>query len=407
MVTNLFTNDGGVEGAIGVNLISGDFIIFKAKAIILAMGGAGQIYPVTTNPSDITGDGFALAYRVGAELINMEMVQFFPCGLVQPELRKGLLVLEPGEVEDGRLYNTQKERFMQKYDPDKMEKTTRDKLSRAIYTEILEGKGTKNGGVFMDLTNNSQEEFIKRKDEIDRVKSLTGVDLTKEFLEISPTVHHFMGGVRIDEECKTTMSGLFSAGENAAGVHGANRISGNALAETQVFGARSGKYAAEYALERKEEIKLNRDKIREEKKRMERFLKKEGTISIYEFRKRIKEVMWKYVAIIRRKEDLEKAVRELNLLREKLSKIKISSGSKCYNQEWIECLEAENMLDTATMVAKSALLREESRGAHYREDYPDGNDKKWLKHTVAKQEEGKMIMRSSPVDLTKIKVKEG
>jgi fumarate reductase (CoM/CoB) subunit A len=296
---------------------------------------------------------------------------------------------------------------MQKYDPDKMEKTTRDKLSRAIYTEILEGKGTKNGGVFMDLTNNSQEEFIKRKDEIDRVKSLTGVDLTKEFLEISPTVHHFMGGVRIDEECKTTMSGLFSAGENAAGVHGANRISGNALAETQVFGARSGKYAAEYALERKEEIKLNRDKIREEKKRMERFLKKEGTISIYEFRKRIKEVMWKYVAIIRRKEDLEKAVRELNLLREKLSKIKISSESKCYNQEWIECLEAENMLDTATMVAKSALLREESRGAHYREDYPDGNDKKWLKHTVAKQEEGKMIMRSSPVDLTKIKVKEG
>ena len=406
MVTNLFTNDDGVEGAIGVNLISGDFIIFKAKAIILATGGAGQIYPVTTNPSDITGDGFALAYRVGAELINMEMVQFFPCGLVQPELRKGLLVLEPGEVEDGRLYNTQKERFMQKYDPDKMEKTTRDKLSRAIYTEILAGKGTKNGGVFMDLTNNSQEEFIKRKDEIDRVKSLTGVDLTKEFLEISPTVHHFMGGVRIDEECKTTRSGLFSAGENAAGIHGANRISGNALAETQVFGARSGKYAAEYALERKEEIKLNRDKIREEKKRMERFLKKEGTISIYEFRKRIKEVMWKYVAIIRRKEDLEKAVRELNLLREKLSKIKISSESKCYNQEWIECLEAENMLDTATMVAKSALLREESRGAHYREDYPDRNDEKWLKHTVAKQEEGKMIMRSSPVDLTKIKIKE-
>jgi len=406
MITNLLTDDGKVVGAVGVNLIRGDFIVFKAKAIVLAMGGAGQIYPVTTNPSDITGDGYALAYRAGAELINMEMVQFFPCGLVQPELRKGLLVLEPGEVEDGRLYNTQEERFMQKYDPQKMEKTTRDKLSRAIYTEILEGRGTENGGVFMDLTKNPQEEFIRRKDEIDRTKSLTGVDLTKEPLEISPTVHHFMGGVRINEECKATVPGLFSAGENAAGVHGANRISGNALAETQVFGARSGRYAAEYAL-RVNEVNLDKDKIKEEKNRVKRLLKKEGTISIYKFRKKIKEIMWECVAIIRRKEDLEKAVKELNLLREKLSDIKISSESKYYNQEWIECIEAENMLDTATIVAKSALLRDESRGAHYREDYPQRDDKKWLKHTVAKQEEGRMIIESSPVDLSKMKVTEG
>lgn len=406
MITNLLTDDGEIEGAIGVNLIRGDFIIFKAKAVVLAMGGAGQIYPVTTNPSDITGDGYALAYRAGAELINMEMVQFFPCGLVQPELRKGLLVMEPGEVEDGRLYNTRKERFIQKYDPDRMEKTTRDKLSRAIYTEILEGRGTKNGGVFMDLTNNSKEEFINKKEEIDRVKSLTGINLITELLEVSPTVHHFMGGVRINEKCKATVAGLFSAGENAAGVHGANRISGNALAETQVFGARSGKYAAEYALSSEEEIILKRDIIREEKKRIERFLKNEGTISICEFRKRIREIMWKYVAIIRRKEDLEKAINGLNLLRGKLSEIKICSESKYYNQELIECLEAENMLDTATIVVNSALLRDESRGAHYREDYPGRNDKKWLKHTVAKQEKGRMIMTSSPVDLTKIKVTE-
>jgi len=403
MITNLLTDDGRVVGAIGVDLSRGDFIIFEAKAVILATGGAGQIYPMTTNPSDVTGDGYALAYRVGAELIDMEMVQFFPCGLVQPELRKGLLVLEPGEVEEGRLYNSRGERFMQKYDHEKMEKTTRDKLSRAIYTEILEGRGTENGGVFMDLTKSPQEEFIKRKDEIDRIKALTGVDLTKEPLEVSPTVHHFMGGVRIDEECRTTVPGLFCAGETSGGVHGANRISGNALAETQVFGARSGRYAAEYA-SRVDEIKLNKDKIEEEKTRVKRFLKKEGKISIYKFRRKVKEIMWKYVAIIRRKEDLERAVKELGLLREELSKIGISSESRCYNQQWIECIEAENMLDVATIVAKSALLREESRGAHYREDYPQTDNKKWLKHTVVKKEQGRMITGTSPVDLSKIKV---
>lgn len=406
LVTNLLISEGRVVGAVGVDLTRGEIVVFKAKATVLAMGGLGQVYPVTTNPSDITGDGYALAYRAGAQLIDMEMVQFFPCGLVQPELRKGLLVLEPGEVEDGRLYNARGERFMERYDPEKMEKTTRDKLSQAIYTEILEGRGTENGGVFMDITHNSEQEFKNKKEEINRVKALTGVDLTSEHLEVSPTVHHCMGGVRINTKCEATLPGLFVAGENEGGVHGANRISGNALAETQVFGARSGRYAAEYAVDQNP-VKLNKKHLREEEKRIKMFLRKEGSIPIHEFRKKIKDVMWKHVAIIRKKQDLERAIEELNLLKKKLPQVIISSNRKYCNQQWIECLEAENMLDVATIVATSALLREESRGAHYREDYPERDDEKWLKHTVAYQKKRELEVATSGVDVSKIKITEG
>jgi len=403
LITSLLTENQRVVGATAVDMRRGDFLFFKAKSVVLAMGGAGQIYPTTSNPSDITGDGYALAFRAGAQLIDMEMVQFFPCGLTRPELRKGLLVLEPGEVEEGRLYNRLGERFMEKCDPEKVEKTTRDKLSRAIYTEIAAGRGSPDGGVLMDFSCVPQQELIKRKDEIDRIRDLTGVDLRKEPLEVAPTVHHFMGGVKINEECQSTIRGLFAAGENAGGVHGANRLSGNALAETQVFGARAGKYAARYALERSE-IRLEPLRIDEEEKRVFGLLNLKGSVSPSRFKDKVRDILWRYVAIIRNGKDLKRAKSELSSLREELGGLKLSSSSKCYNQEWAEYIEAENMLDVATLVTESALLREESRGAHFREDYPERDDEGWLKHTVAQRCNGKLNLRREPVKLTRIKV---
>ena len=403
LITGLIVENQKVIGAAAVDIRRGDFLFFKAKSVVLAMGGAGQIYPTTSNPSDITGDGYALAYRAGAQLIDMEMVQFFPCGLTRPELRRGLLVLEPGEVEEGRLYNRLGERFMERYDPEKMEKTTRDKLSRAIYTEIAAGRGGPDGGVLMDFSYVPQEELIKRKDEIDRIRELTGADLRKEPLEVAPTVHHFMGGVKIDKECQSTIQGLFAAGENAGGVHGANRLSGNALAETQVFGAQAGKYAATYALERSE-AKLNPARIAKEEKRVFGLLGLNGSVSPSHLKDRVRDILWRYVAIIRNGKDLERAKSELASLREGLTDLKLSSSSKCYNQEWAECTEAENMLDVATVVTECALLREESRGAHFREDYPERDDENWLKHTVAEGCDGKLNLNAEPVRLTRIRM---
>ncbi len=403
LITSLVTEDQEVVGATGLDIRRGDFLFFRAKSIVLALGGAGQIYPTTSNPSDITGDGYALAYRAGAKLIDMEMVQFFPCGLTKPYLRKGLLVLEPGEVEEGRLYNRLGERFMEKYDPEKMEKTTRDKLSQAIYQEISSGRGSPDGGVLMDFSCVPQEELTKRRDEIDRIRKLTGVDIREQPLEVAPTVHHFMGGVKIDEECQSTVRGLFAAGENAGGVHGANRLSGNALAETQVFGARAGECAAKFAL-KKSGTSLNPTRVDQEEKRVLALLELNGSLSPSRFKDEIRHVLWKYVAIIRNGRDLERAKTELSSLRERLSDLKLSSSSTHYNHEWTECIEAENMLDVATLVTELALLRKESRGAHFREDYPERNDEYWLKHTVAERRNGKLTVSLDPVRLTRMKM---
>ena len=403
LIFSLVTEDQKVVGAAGLDIRRGDFLFFRAKSIVLALGGAGQIYPTTSNPSDITGDGYALAYRAGAKLMDMEMVQFFPCGLTKPHLRKGLLVLEPGEVEEGRLYNRLGERFMEKYDPEKMEKTTRDKLSQAIYKEISGGRGSPDGGVLMDFSCVPQEELTKRRDEIDRIRELTGVDLREQPLEVAPTVHHFMGGVKIDEECQSTVRGLFAAGENAGGVHGANRLSGNALAETQVFGARAGECAAKFAL-KASGTSLNSSRVDQEEKRVLGLLNLNGSLSPSRFKDEIRHILWKYVAIIRNGRDLERAKTELSSLRERLCDLKLSSSSTHYNHEWTECIEAENMLDVATLVTELALLRKESRGAHFREDYPERNDEYWLKHTVAERRNGKLTLSLDPVRLTRMKM---
>ncbi len=378
MITSLIMDDSEdkVLGAFGLSLKDSDFLIFRAKSTILATGGAGQLYPVTSNTLQKGGDGFSLAYHAGADLLDMEQVQFHPTGMIYPESRKGVLVTEAVRGEGGILYNTAGERFMEKYDP-RGELATRDVVSRAIYNEIREGRGTENGGVYLDVTH-LPEDLIEEKLETMLQQFLDiDVDIRKEPMEVAPTAHHFMGGVRINEWCETSIKNLYAAGEVTGGVHGANRLGGNALADTQVFGRRAGIAAAKNAI--RNESRLNRAFISTEEERI-LSLFKEGDLYPHEIKRELRKTMWDNVAIIRNENGLKSAMAKINQLKGMLGNMNVQDGSG-YNKNLQDALEVEKMLDIASMVTRSALVRCESRGSHYREDYPNTDDN-WRKSIV-------------------------
>lgn len=378
MITALIMDESNqnVLGACGLSLKDSSFLIFKAKSVILGSGGAGWIYPVTSNTLQKTGDGFAAAYDAGADLLDMEQVQFHPTGMVHPESRKGVLVTEAVRGEGGILLNSEGERFMEKYDPRK-ELATRDVVARAIYNEIREGRGTEKGGVYLDVTH-LPAEVIEEKLETMLAQFLdVGVDIRKEPMEVAPTAHHFMGGVRINENGETTVGNLFAAGEVTGGVHGANRLGGNALADTQVFGKRAGESAAKNALEG--ELLSNDAFVDAEEARISGLIKI-GDVYPFEIKKELQEVMWKDVAIIRNEEDLETALKRIDELKVMAKDMRVPGGLG-FNKDLQDALEVTIMLEVAELVAKSALLRQESRGSHYREDYPETRDE-WKKSIV-------------------------
>ncbi|ENN95922.1 succinate dehydrogenase flavoprotein subunit [Methanocaldococcus villosus KIN24-T80] len=360
MAIKLIVEDNRCYGAVFLDLISGNIFPIFAKATILATGGAGNIYKITSNAKQKTGDGFALAYDEGASLIDMEMVQFHPTGIVG----KGILVTEAVRGEGGRLYNKFGERFMERYD-ERLELATRDVVARAIYREIIEGRGV-NGGVYLDVTH-LPKDVIERKLETTFKQFLRfGIDIRKEPMIVSPTAHHFMGGIKINERCETDISGLYACGEVAGGIHGANRLGGNALADTQVFGAIAGKEASKYAENCEIEV-FDVD-----------ISYPSGDINPMELIDRLREIMWKYVSLIRNKEGLEKAKSEINEIGKYLDEI--NTSSPLYLQKYFEL---KNMITVSKLVIDSALYRKESRGAHYREDYPETKDE-WRGNIIIK-----------------------
>jgi len=378
MVTAFIMDESNhnVLGACGLSLKDSKFLVFKAKSVILGSGGAGWVYPVTSNTLQKTGDGFAAAYNAGADLLDMEQVQFHPTGMVHPESRKGVLVTEAVRGEGGILLNSKGERFMEKYDPRK-ELATRDVVARAIYNEIREGRGTEKGGVYLDVTH-LPAEVIEEKLETMLAQFLdVGVDIRKEPMEVAPTAHHFMGGVMINENGGTTVGNLFAAGEVAGGVHGANRLGGNALADTQVFGKRAGESAAKNALE--SDLLSNDEFVDAEEARISGLIKI-GDVYPFEIKKELQEVMWRDVAIIRNEEDLETALKRIDELKEMSKDMRVPGGLG-FNKDLQDALEVIIMLEVAELVAKAALLRQESRGSHYREDYPETRDE-WKKSIV-------------------------
>lgn len=378
MITSLILDESGnsVIGACGLSLKDSKFMIFKAKSVIMGSGGAGWLYPVTSNTLQKTGDGYSLAYDAGADLLDMEQVQFHPTGMIYPESRKGVLVTEAVRGEGGKLINAEDEMFMKNYDP-RGELATRDIVARAIYNEIREGRGTKKGGVYLDVTHLPDEVIEEKLETMLLQFQDVGVDIRNEAMEVAPTAHHFMGGIRINENGETTVKNLYAAGEAAGGVHGANRLGGNALADTQVFGKRAGEAAAKNAINN--EIESNDKFVDAEKERILKLFK-DGDIYPFEIKKELEELMWKNVAIIRNEDGLKDALMRINELKSMLKDMKVLDITS-YNKDLLDALEIIKMLDVAELVTKSAILRRESRGAHYREDFPETKDL-WKKSIV-------------------------
>ena len=378
MITSLLMdkNNKRVIGACGVSLKTSKMIIFKAKSTIIASGGAGWLYPVTSNAIQKTGDGYGLAYDAGADLLDMEQIQFHPTGMLYPESRKGVLVTEAVRGEGGKLFNVDMERFMKNYD-ERGELATRDVVARAIYNEIREGRGTENGGVYLDVTH-LPNDLIEEKLETMLLQFMdVGVDIREEAMEVAPTAHHFMGGIKIKPNGETTVENLFAAGEASGGIHGANRLGGNALADTQVFGKRAGDAAAENALS--SEFEYNEDQVNSEDQRIQDIFK-EGNIYPHQIKKELMEIMWANVAIIRNEDNLKFALNKIEELKIKSQDMKVPKGSG-YNKNLLDALEIANMLTVASLVTQSALIRRESRGSHYREDYPK-KDRRWDRSIV-------------------------
>jgi len=383
MITTLLQDaDGRIGGACGISLSDTKFLVFLAKSTIVTTGGAGWIYPVTSNALQKTGDGYAMAWNAGADLLDMEQVQFHPTGMLYPDSRRGVLVTEAVRGEGGRLINSQGERFMTNYDP-RGELATRDVVARAIYNEIMEGRGTPNGGVYLDVTHLPPNVIEEKLETMLLQFQDVGVDIREEPMEVAPTAHHFMGGARINSQCETSIPNLYAAGEAAGGVHGANRLGGNALAETQVFGMRAGEAAAKNVL--KSSFKLDPYSLEREEERIEKLFKN-GDYYPFQLKKELQEVMWNNVAIIRREKGLKSALKEIVAIKDKMERMIVPDG-RGYNQHLLDALELENMVLIAELVTKSALIREESRGAHYRADYPDRKDE-WKKSIVLNKDEG-------------------
>ena len=377
MITSLVTDNDQVIGATGLNLKDSSLIYFKAKSVILASGGAGQLYPVTSNTFQKNGDGFAIAYRAGAQLVDMEQIQFHPTGMVTPESKKGVLVTEAVRAEGGKLINKEGERFMSKYAPEKMELATRDVVARSIYQEIIEGRGTENGGVYLDISHLDDDYIDEKLETMVLQFENVGVDIKHEPIEVAPTAHHFMGGLKINTDASTSLKNLFGAGEVCGGVHGANRLGGNALADTQVFGKIAGVSASQAAKE--SELKTNDNQVKDEASRIESLIKK-GSIKPQEFKNNIKKLMWEKVAIVREEKTLNEALTQLQEMQKDLDNLDVSDKSQ-YNTDLVTALEVINMVEICILSVKSAILRRESRGAHFRSDFPETNDE-WKKSIV-------------------------
>ncbi len=396
-ITELFVVNGRIAGAFGYYRESGDFVVFETPAVVLATGGVGKAYKVTSNSWEYTGDGHALALRAGATLINMEFLQFHPTGMVWPPSVKGILVTESVRGDGGVLRNTQGKRFMFDYVPDVFRKQyaeteeeadrwyadpdnnrrppellPRDEVARAINNEVKEGRGTPAGGVLLDISSRLPADVIRRKlpSMYHQFKELADVDITEQPMEVGPTCHYVMGGVEVDADTtESVVPGLFGAGEVTGGMHGSNRLGGNSLSDLLVFGKRAGEYAARTA--------SAGSRVRVPGAAMEAAVETalaplnrgEGGENPYTLHQELQQVMQDLVGIIRRKAELEDALGRLAELKERAKKVGVGGGRR-YNPGWHLALDLRNMLAVSECTARAALARVESRGGHTREDFP-------------------------------------
>jgi succinate dehydrogenase / fumarate reductase flavoprotein subunit len=406
-IIRLLTDGNRVIGAFGYWREQGRFVVLKAKAVVMATGGIGKAYRVTSNSWEYTGDGMALAYEAGAELLGMEFVQFHPTGMVWPPGVQGILVTEAVRGEGGILRNKAGERFMEKYDPKRMELSTRDVVARSIYTEVREGRGSEHGGAYLDISHKPAE-YVKQKlpSMYHQFKELADVDITKGPMEVGPTCHYIMGGIRVEAEtAASSLPGLFAAGECAAGLHGANRLGGNSLSDLLVFGRRAGLSAAAFAA-KNAAPSINPTQIEEAERDMLAPFDRSDGENPYSVHRDLQEVMQNLVGIFRVEEDMVKAMGELEKLKQRATRLRVE-GSRLFNPGWHLSRDLKSMLICSEAVARGALARKESRGAHSRIDFPKLDDQVWGKqHNVVTRDGSQMKLQQVPVDEIPAELKE-
>ena len=428
-ILTLLTSGGRVTGAFGYDRERGHFMLWKAKAVVLCTGGIGRAFKVSSNSWEYTGDGHSLAYHAGAELMDMEFVQFHPTAMVWPPSVAGILVTEGVRGEGGVLRNSEGKRFMFDDIPDLYknqtadseeegwrytqgdkdarrppELLTRDHVARCINREVKAGRGSPHGGVFLDIAWIKQhipkaEEHIKKKlpSMYHQFKQLADIDITKVPMEVGPTTHYMMGGVRVDGDTQmSTMPGLFAAGECAAGLHGANRLGGNSLSDLLVFGKRAGQYAAEFARSHKDEP-VDAAQVDVAAKRslaaFDRGVKGEGP---YQIQYELQEKMQELVGIVRMESEMKQALEVIDRLHVREANVGID-GNRMYNNGWHTAMDLRHLLTVSEAITKAAILRQESRGAQFREDF-QGKDPEWGKYNlVVKKTDSGMAVEKRPI----------
>ena len=405
-VVTLLKDGDRIAGAFGYDRDRGRFHVFRAKAVVLATGGIGRAYKITSNSWEYTGDGHSLAYHAGAALMDMEFVQFHPTGMIWPPSVRGILVTEGVRGEGGVLRNREGRRFMfddipaayanQTADSEEEgwrytqgdknarrppELLTRDHVARCIRREVKEGRGSPHGGVFLDIAWIKERipnaaEHIKRKlpSMYHQFKQLADIDITQEPMEVGPTTHYMMGGVRVDADSQMSeVPGLFAAGECGAGLHGANRLGGNSLSDLLVFGKRAGEYAARYAKENSLGA-INPDEVAPAEKQALAPFARDGAEGPYAVQYALQDMMQDLVGIVRQEKEMLQALERIEQLKARAQRVGVS-GNREYNPGWHTAIDLNHLLTVSEMVTRAALERKESRGAHFRDDYPAKDNK--------------------------------
>jgi succinate dehydrogenase / fumarate reductase flavoprotein subunit len=424
-VVHLLRDGDRIAGALAYRRSTGEFLVLRARAVVQATGGIGKIYKVTSNSWEYTGDGQSLALKAGADLIDMEFVQFHPTGMVWPLSVRGILVTEGVRGERGVLRNSEGKRFMFDYIPEVFAADTaeteeeadgwyenraagnrrppellpRDEVARAINSEVKAGRGSPHGGVFLDIASRRPADYITKAlpSMYHQFKELAGVDITKEPMEVGPTCHYVMGGVRVNADtCESTVPGLFAAGEAAGGMHGANRLGGNSLSDLLVFGRRAGLYAARYAIGLDSAPKADESEIRQVTEEvLAPFGRDEGE-NPYAIHAELQDTMQSLVGIIRQESEMKQALDKIQELKDRARRVR-AVGNRHYNPGWHLCIDLGNLLTVAECVTTAAIERKESRGAHTRDDYKE-TDPEWGKvNVVLRAVDGEIKVATEPL----------
>jgi succinate dehydrogenase / fumarate reductase, flavoprotein subunit len=405
-VTNLVVREGRVQGLVAFDRKKGNFDEIATSAVVMATGPFGRIYGRTTNAHTCTGDGTAVAYHVGAQLKDMEFVQFHPTAL----LESGILITEGARGEGGILKNAQGDRFMSKYAPHVLELASRDVVSRAIVTEVAEGRGYQGpygGYVHLELMHLGEEKILSRLQEIvDFCRHFAGIDPVKEPIPVYPAQHYMMGGISTDIKGAATIPGLFSAGEAACvSIHGANRLGANSLLETLVFGKEAGDAAAAYA-DRANAPAMKDSDVDAAVQPFRTWSSRSDGEDPSTLRAEMQAVMEKYVGIYRTEADLLEGLNRIRAIQERFQRVRVVDRSQVYNLNMTDALETGHMLEMAEVIVVGAYARTESRGAHFRTDYPKRDDARWMRHTIATRSPTGPALTYSPVAFTRWEPKE-